>query len=286
MVFIFDANSHFARVYMAATKEGMPSIRYREQAVFALQPLRQLIEKEIRTVESLGYQFSHIVMVFDAAGPCFRHDICDEYKSNRKKKEPEYKQQLDLAVKMFETLGYPCLQVPGVEADDVMATLSIKLTARAIPHVIFSGDKDLLCLINQYSQQYAGKAGILYDQQAVVDKLELQPHQLLDYLTIVGDAADNIKGIDGIGHKVRCLSCNHYTLDQVLDDPHVLRRLRLRNINHLVRYIRDNQTQILKSRALVSLKTDVELNINLNQLVKRQATTMNFLPHIVNLATA
>lgn len=282
MVFIFDANSHFARVYMATTKEGIPPHTYQDHSVFALQPLRQLIEKEIRQVQMMGYQFSHIVMVFDAAGPCFRHTICQEYKSNRKKKDPEYKQQLDLSVKMFETLGYPCLQIPDVEADDVMATLSSKLSTRGIPNIIFSGDKDLLCLVNQHTQQYAGKITTLYDYQGVVEKMEVQPEQLLDYLTMVGDVADNIKGIDGLGPKGAVTILRHYTLDQVLADPHLLRRLKLRNINHVVRQLRNNQDEILKSRALVSLKLDVPLNINLNQLVKRSPVTMNYLPHILN----
>ena len=202
MVFIFDANSHFARVYMATTKMGSQDT-YQTQAVFALQPLRQVIETEVRQVQALGYQFTHIVMVFDAAGPCFRHDICNEYKSNRKKKDPEYKQQITLAVKMFETLGYPCLQVPGVEADDVMATLATKLSQRRIPNIIFSGDKDLLCLVNDYTRQYAGKVSTLYDHQSVIEKMELRPEQLLDYLTIVGDVADNIKGVDGLVTRAR-----------------------------------------------------------------------------------
>lgn len=282
MVFIFDANSHFARVYMAATKHGMPNITYQDHAVFVLQPLKQLIEKEIRQVQAKGYDFSHIVMVFDAEGPCFRHQICDQYKSNRKPKDPEYRQQIALAVKMFETLGYPCLQIPNVEADDVLATLSTRLASRSIPNIIFSGDKDILCLVNEHTQQYAGKPQILYDIDAVESKLEVRPEQLLDYLTMVGDVVDNIPGITGLGHKGAAAILKRFSLAQILEDPSLLRRIKLRNMNNVVRYVRQNQENILRSQALVKLKTDVDLKVNLKQLVKQPAITTNYLPHIVN----
>ncbi len=155
----------------------------------------QLLEKHKPT---------HLACVFDVSGPTFRHELYPEYKANRAEMPEELRPQIPLIRQLVEALSIPIVELQGYEADDVMATLAREAAEHGLPAVIVSPDKDLLQLVDDARgiQVLNTKDGeVWHDREGVRERMGVWPEQVVDYLTIVGDASDNVKGVPGIGEK-------------------------------------------------------------------------------------
>ncbi len=155
----------------------------------------QLIEK---------HQPTHLACVFDVSGPTFRHELYPEYKANRSEMPEDLRPQIPLIRQLVEALSIPIVQLQGYEADDVMATLALEAASQGLAAVIVSPDKDLLQLVDddRKIQVLNTKDGeVWHDRAGVRERMGVWPEQVVDYLTIVGDASDNVKGVPGIGEK-------------------------------------------------------------------------------------
>lgn len=283
--FLFDVNSHFHRMYEILTKDGIPNKpkdTHNGVPVFVLKPLLGLINKEIRIANEAGYFYSHIAMVFDDVGENFRHRLYPLYKAGRPEKSYECKVQLDLALKMLQSQGYPCIQHPDVEGDDTIATLSTKLSKHNRKTLVFTGDKDSMALINNKTHMYAGAAKRFYTPDRVVEKMGVKPELIPSLLPLIGDKPDNIDGIPKVGPKTAALFLNSFTLDEIINQPEVLKELKFSSKDNIINYIRENKDKIILMKELAKLRTDLELGITLNTLVKSQPKTTNFLDEIIS----
>ncbi len=148
----------------------------------------------------IDFEFDIIAATYDSGGKNFRHDIYNQYKATRKPIDEELKTQLEFASQVTEHLGITTLKVNGFEADDIIASL-VKRYAQTHQIIIISSDKDLMQLIDCNTTMYDGLKKKYIDHNAVYEKFQTTPEKLLDYLSIVGDASDNIPGIKGIGPK-------------------------------------------------------------------------------------
>ncbi|MDP2875969.1 MAG: DNA polymerase, partial [Holophaga sp.] len=147
---------------------------------------------------------SHVACVFDRPEPTFRHEIYPEYKANRAEMPEDLRPQIPLIRQLIEALDIPIVELAGYEADDVMATLARESAVHGLPAVIVSPDKDLLQLVDDEKQIQVlnTKDGeIWHDRAGVRERMGVWPEQVVDYLTILGDASDNVKGVPGIGEK-------------------------------------------------------------------------------------
>jgi DNA polymerase-1 len=171
----------------------------------------QLLEKHKPT---------HIACVFDTPEPTFRHVIYPDYKANRAEMPEDLRPQIPMIRQLVEALSIPIVELHGYEADDVLATLARESAAHGLPSVIVSPDKDLLQLVDDelHIQVLNTKEGELWhDRAGVKERMGVWPEQVVDFLSLVGDASDNVKGVPGIGEKGAALLLEqHGTLEAII----------------------------------------------------------------------
>jgi DNA polymerase-1 len=171
----------------------------------------QLLEKHKPT---------HIACVFDTPEPTFRHEIYPDYKANRDAMPEDLRPQIPMIRQLVEALSIPIVELSGYEADDVMGTLARESAAHGLPAVIVSPDKDLLQLVDDELriQVLNTKDGeVWHDREGVRARMGVWPEQVVDFLSLVGDASDNVKGVPGIGEKGAALLLEKFgSLDGVI----------------------------------------------------------------------
>ena len=138
------------------------------------------------------YQPEKMAVIFDAKGKTFRHEMYSEYKSHRPPMPDELRTQIEPIHEIVKALGLPLLVIDGVEADDVMGTLAHQATQQQHDTLISTGDKDLAQLVNEHVTLINTMNDTLSTPEYVVEKFGVRPDQIIDYLALVGDSADNI----------------------------------------------------------------------------------------------
>ncbi len=181
----------------------------------------------IRSVHKLMQDFKpdHIVAVFD--GPDNKQSrtaLYADYKSHRKEMPKDLVPQIKRAIEFCELAGIPCLQIPGVEADDTMGSIARALEKEGTHIFLCSSDKDLCQLVSENIRLiHPHKNNLIVDREQVKALFDVYPEQMIDYLAIVGDASDNIPGIEGFGAKTAATFLKEYgTLDQLFDQADTL----------------------------------------------------------------
>ncbi len=203
-----------------------------------------------------------VAVAFDAPGPTFRHEMLPQYKATRKPSPEEFKAQVPLLQELLRLMGYPLLIQSGVEADDVMASLALRATEKGWQAVLLSSDKDLMqvlrpgVLIMRPLKSGVSSAEI-YSAADFEAKKGFSPSSVPDYLALLGDKADNVPGVDGIGEKTAGELISRWpTLEGVFDGlselrPAVRKKLEASGLEAAQR-----------SRALIRLRLDVPLDLD------------------------
>lgn len=189
-ILLVDGSSWLHRAFNAlpplSTKNGEPT-----GALFGvLNMLRRLLA---------DYRPDYLAVVFDAPGKTFRHKLFTAYKAQRPPLDPLLIQQIQPLHDCVRALGLPLLQVAGVEADDVIGTLTRQATDRGLPVLIVSGDKDLAQLVGENTRMLDTMKNVVTDVAGVEQKFGVSPALIADWLALVGDTADNIPGVPGVG---------------------------------------------------------------------------------------
>ncbi len=206
-----------------------------------------------------------VVVVFDAPGRNFRDDLDPNYKATRKETPEDLKAQFPHVRPLTEACCGPVVSVPGVEADDTIATIATQASAKGWEVVIYSGDKDLMQLVGSGVTVVDSMRRITYDAAKVEDKFGVRPDQLGDWLALVGDASDNVPGMKGVG-KVGAtkLLVAHNNLRGVLESVDDMKgKMRERFCDA------ENLARLELSKKLVTLKADVELPATIDSFVPR-----------------
>jgi DNA polymerase-1 len=152
------------------------------------------------------YKPDYLVVAMDSKGPTFRHEMYPAYKANRDAAPEDLHAQVPLIYELLEAMDIPTIAIVGVEADDIIATLSEQATRHGIDTIMFTGDKDLLQLVDEHTfalrpAKKNEKFYKLWGEQEVLEEFGINPKQVVDYLTLLGDASDNVPGVKGIGEK-------------------------------------------------------------------------------------
>ncbi len=206
------------------------------------------------------YAPERMAVVFDAHGRTFRDDLYADYKAHRPAMPEELAAQIDPLHELVRALGLPLLCIGGVEADDVIATLATQAEARGETVVISTGDKDLAQLVCDRVTLINTMTGTVLDRAGVREKFGVDPEQIIDYLTLVGDTVDNVPGVDKVGPKTAAKWLNQYgNLDALMDDAAAIKG----KIGDNLRAARDH---LPRSRELVRVRRDVELGIDEHEL--------------------
>ncbi|MDB4224227.1 DNA polymerase I [Granulosicoccus sp.] len=207
------------------------------------------------------YQPEVMVVIFDASGKTFRDDIYAEYKANRASMPDDMRTQIKPLYSIVEKMGFPLLIIEGVEADDVIGTLSVQATAAGLKTVISTGDKDMAQLVNEHVTLVNTMTNTVMDVQGVIEKFGVKPSQIIDYLTLVGDTSDNIPGVPSCGPKtaVKWLAA-HQTLEAVIENAESVK-------GKIGEKLRDAIAHLPMSQDLATIRLEVELPKPLSELV-------------------
>ncbi|UUX95509.1 DNA polymerase I [Aquabacterium sp. J223] len=163
------------------------------------------------------YPASHAVCVFDAKGKTFRDDWYADYKAHRAPMPEPLAEQIGPIHEVVKLLGWPVLEVPGVEADDVIGTLACQGEKAGLKVVVSTGDKDLAQLVTPKVTLINTMSGEVLDEAAVLAKFGVPPNRIVDYLSLIGDAVDNVPGVDKVGPKTAAKwIAEHGSLDGVI----------------------------------------------------------------------
>ena len=238
---------------------------YRSYFAFMNNPLKDKEGNNVsavygffNTIMSLirQYQPKYLVVAMDAKGKTFRHEMYDQYKANREKTPEDLHAQIPVIDRFLDGMHIPHFSRVGMEADDIIATISRKASGEGIDTVMVTGDKDLLQLVRSdvfalRPPRKGEKEYRLCGEAEVRELFGVGPRQIVDYLTILGDSSDNVPGINGIGEKgaVKLLS-EHGSLDKVYENIASLPK----GIASKLEAARDH---VELSRKLVTLKDDV-----------------------------
>jgi DNA polymerase-1 len=213
--------------------------------------LRKLVEM---------YQPEHIAVIFDAPGKTFRHELYETYKANRPPLPEELAGQIEPLHAMVRALGLPLLQVPGVEADDVIATLAKQAAAQGMQVVISTGDKDMAQLVNERITLLDTMKDTVMDVEGVEQKFGVPPVRMIDYLALVGDSSDNVPGVPGVGPKTAAKLLQEYgSLDALINHADAIK-------GKLGEKLKAGLKQLHLARQLVALRCDVALELTPQQL--------------------
>ena len=195
----------------------------------------------------------YVACVFDAKGPTFRDDIYPAYKANRSPMPDDLRSQIVPLHEVVRLLGWTVLDVPGVEADDVIGTLAVVAANQGIEVIVSSGDKDLAQLVNEHITIIDTMNGKRRDLAGVQEEFGVPAHLMLDYQTLVGDTVDNVPGVPKVGPKTAVKWLQEYgSLQGVVD-----------NAGHIKGVVGENLRGALgwlpTGRALLTIKTDCDL---------------------------
>ncbi len=205
---LVDGSSYLYRAFHA-----LPDLRNRHgEPTGAIKGVLSMLEK-LRRETSADY----IACVFDAKGKTFRDDWYPQYKATRSPMPDDLMKQIEPLHESVRAMGWPLLMVEGVEADDVIGTLAKQAEAAGVQTIISTGDKDITQLVNPMVRLVNTMSNESLDEKGVKEKFGVEPAQIVDYLTLIGDSVDNVPGVAKVGPKTAVKWLSQYgTLDEVV----------------------------------------------------------------------
>ena len=208
-----------------------------------------------------------LVVIFDAKGPTFRNDIYSEYKANRPPMPEELREQIEPIHNVIRAMGLPLLSISGVEADDVIGTLSEMASAEQRPVLISTGDKDMAQLVNDYVTLVNTMTQVVLDRDGVVDKFGVPPELIIDLLALMGDSIDNIPGVAGVGEKTALALLQHLGgISDIYSQLDRVAELPIRGAKSLGEKLSASKEMAELSYVLATIKTDCELALSESDL--------------------
>ena len=208
----------------------------------------------------IDYPADYSACVFDPRGKTFRDDIYSEYKANRASMPEDLAHQIGHIREVAEALGWPCVVVDGMEADDIIGTLSKHATARGVETVIGTGDKDLAQLVDEHVVLVNTMSNETLDVQGVKAKFGVPPDRIIDYLTLMGDTVDNVPGVEKVGPKTAAKWIAEYgSLDGVIANASSIKGVVGENLRKALDWLPTG-------RVLVTVKCDVPLSFDFDTI--------------------
>jgi DNA polymerase I len=248
---LVDGSSYFFRAFHALP----PLTNTKGQPTGAIYGVVNMIKRLIKT-----YSPQQLIIIFDAPGKTFRDEWYPEYKAHRPPTPPDLSSQFEPLVCVLQAMGFPVLSIEGVEADDVIGTLASTALKRSLPVLISTSDKDMAQLVNEHVTLINTMTDQYYDVAGVYGKFGVQPRQMIDYLTLVGDTSDNIPGVPKCGPKTAVKWLTEYeSLDNLITHASEVK-------GKVGESLRQSIPQLELSKKLVTIRTDLELPFALEEL--------------------
>ena len=246
-LYLIDGSSYLYRAFHA-----LPNLTNSAgEPTGALLGVSNMLRRLLKDADS-----DNIVVVFDAKGPTFRHEMYDQYKANRPPMPHELRQQIEPIHEVVRLLGLPIVQVAGVEADDVIGTLASRASVEKVKCVISTGDKDMAQLVNDHVSLINTMTDTRMDAGGVVDKFGVKPEQIVDFLALTGDKADNIPGVEKCGPKTAAKWLNAWQdLEGVMANAPAMK-------GKIGEYLREALETLPLSQDLATIRLDLDLELD------------------------
>ncbi|MBR9868581.1 MAG: DNA polymerase I [Oceanospirillales bacterium] len=259
-IILVDGSSYLYRAFFASqqadmrTSEGVPTGAVR----LVTSMLRSLIKQ---------YPQSPVAVVFDAKGKTFRDDIYAEYKSHRPPMPDDLRTQIEPIHKIVRAMGFPLVCVDGVEADDVIGTLSREASEKGLDTIISTGDKDMAQLVDKHVTLINTMNDTHMDIDGINEKFGIPPELIIDYLALVGDKVDNIPGVPGVGEKTAlALLQGIGGISDLYDNLDKIAELGFRGSKTMAKKLEENRESAELSYLLATIKTDLELECGIEDI--------------------
>ena len=213
------------------------------------------IQKLMRRIQP-----THMAVIFDTPEPTFRHELSPIYKGDRPSMPDELAQQIPYLHALIRALGIPLHMLPGAEADDIIGTLAKRAEAAGHQVLISTGDKDMAQLVTERVTLEDSFKDKPMDIQGVFDKFGVWPNQIIDYLTLMGDASDGIKGVPGVGAKTAAKLLTEYgSIGGILENVDKIK-------GKVGQNIKDNVEGITLDHQLASIVCDLDMGLKYEDL--------------------
>jgi len=261
---LVDGSSYLYRAFHA-----LPDLRNRHNeptgAIYGVLNMLRRLHKD--------YNADYSACVFDAKGKTFRDDLYPEYKAHRPSMPDDLVRQIEPLHEAIRAMGWPLLMVDGVEADDVIGTLSELAWRQGIHTVISTGDKDMAQLVNPHVTLVNTMSNEKLDEAGVAAKFGVPATRIVDYLSLVGDAVDGVPGVDKVGPKTAVKWLTQYgSLDNLIAHASEVGGVVGENLRNTLDWLP-------KGRELVTIKCDVPLPVQLTELGQQPQDT----PRLIEL---
>lgn len=234
---LVDGSSYLYRAYHALPDlrngEGLPT-----GAIYGMINMLRKLRND--------YPAQYIACVFDAKGKTFRDDMYPAYKEHRPSMPEDLAKQIEPIHEAVRALGWPIVVVEGVEADDVIGTLALQASQQGVNTVVSTGDKDLAQLVNDTVTLVNTMSGEVLDPPGVVAKFGVPPERIVDYLSLIGDAVDNVPGVPKVGPKTAVKWLTEYgTLDEIMGNAEKIKGVVGENLRNTLEWLpRDRKSVV------------------------------------------
>ena len=259
-IYLVDGSGYIFRAYFAMIRGSRPISRSDGTPTGAVLGFSNMLFKLIQDTQADG-RVSHLAVIFDTSRKTFRSEIYPNYKANRDAPPDDLIPQFPLVREATRAFNVPAIEKEGFEADDIIATYAAQARAKGMECVIVSSDKDLMQLVGGDVTMLDPMKNKIIDVDEVREKFGVGPERVVDIQSLAGDSVDNVPGVPGIGIKTAALLINEYgDLDNLLAHAHEIPQKARRE------KLIENAEMARISRKLVTLKDDVELDIDVMDL--------------------
>lgn len=250
---LVDGSSYLYRAFHA-----LPDLRNAEGAptgaIYGMINMMRRLRKD--------YPAAYMVCVFDAKGKTFRDDLYPQYKAQRASMPEDLVKQIEPIHEAVRAMGWPILMVDGIEADDVIGTLTIEAVKHGMEAVVSTGDKDLAQLVNPHVTLINTMTNEKLDIDGVINKFRVPPERIIDYLTLIGDTVDNVPGVDKVGPKTAVKWLTQYgTLDGIVEHAADIKGAVGENLRRALDWLPQAKT-------LITVKTDCDLSEHMTSIIE------------------
>ena len=257
-LFLIDGSSYIFRAFYAIpalnNAAGLPT-----NAIFGFTNILLKFIKQ--------YRPEYVAVALDAGRVTFRNEMFDGYKGNRPEAPALLIPQFPYFRKVLDALNLPLLEIPGYEADDIIATLCDRMANKGCELVVVSSDKDLMQLVTDGIKLLDSAKDRWIGAAEVREKFGVTPAQVVEVMGLMGDAVDNIPGVKGIGEKTAIALIQQFqTLEKLFDGLDQLEKINLRGAARVRGLLEKDKDQAFLSRALATVKRDVPIDTGIEEL--------------------
>jgi len=260
-LFLIDGSSYIFRAFFAipplSNAAGLPT-----NAIFGFTNILLKLLKQ--------YRPEYVVVALDAGRVTFRNEMLVDYKSNRPEAPAELIPQFPYFRKVLDALNLPLLELPGYEADDIIATLCGTMSGKGCDVIVVSSDKDLMQLVTDGIKLLDSAKDRWIGADQVREKFGVAPEQVIEVMGLMGDPVDNIPGVRGIGEKTAIALIQRFqTLENLFDHLDEVEQMKLRGAARIRKLLDEKRQDAFLSRDLATVKRDVPIEIGLESLRAR-----------------